>query len=127
MNNAVLIFMGVGASGKTFTAKALTKKYPMFERVSSGDIIREHHDTLSEVDKQEDEEWISKYGLSKYNNVIKERIFNKIKKTAKTEKILLLDGYPRTVEQFIDLTNTEHRFMLVRFDVHIVVALRRME
>lgn len=123
----LLVFMGLGASGKTTYANTLVGKYgSTFVCVSSGDIVRKIHNNLSDVERDADIEVINKYGLSKYNDEIREQIDHEIERNGDAGIHVILDGYPRTVQQFIDLTNGGHDLIIVKFNIHMIIALERM-
>jgi adenylate kinase family enzyme len=122
----VLVFMGLGASGKSLLASNLESKYPnLFSRISSGDIVRKLHANLTQDQIDADKSFISKYGLSKYDDQIRKSLFDKISALKKTRAII--DGFPRTVEQMVELTNREYPLVVVKVQVHVVVALNRMK
>ena len=125
MRQTVLVFMGIGASGKSTFAKGLVKSYSgKFQRISSGDIVRTLHKNLTDEEIRADKDFIAKYGLSRYDADVKKCILDRIDNC---KKIPVLDGFPRTVDQLIGLTNKEYNIAVVVINVHVVIACQRME
>jgi len=126
MNRIIVVVMGMCASGKSTLTKQLVDMYPdEFIRVSAGDIVRELHKGLTKERREEDIRFINKYGLSKYDTEIRQGIYNKI--SSSSNKNIILDGYPRTVDQLKDVIDSYYSFMVVDLIAHPLVILRRMD
>jgi adenylate kinase family enzyme len=115
----IIVIMGLAGSGKTTISKEIEAKISNSYYVSSGDIVRNIYKNLNDVDKvKQDLDFISKHGLSQYNDEIEEEIFNKLKFCMQEDLTIILDGYPRSIEQLnrlLKLPNVE--FIFVYIDV----------
>jgi adenylate kinase len=96
----VIILAGLSGSGKGTQAELLTKKFG-FDYIVIGDLLREEASKNTELGKKINEIINIKGGLVP-DYIAFQLIKNKISKTPKG-KIILIDGYPRTLNQTKDL------------------------
>ena len=119
---SILILNGISGSGKTTIAQELKKKYKRYSIVSSGDIVRAIHAKLPDDKREEDMKFIQQYGLSQYDDEIKSKIIASIDKK---KDYVVLDGYPRTVDQLLGLYKS-YNIIAVNVDINPVVAMNRL-
>ncbi|WP_297439930.1 adenylate kinase [Sulfurimonas sp.] len=101
MSNTKKLFLIIGApgSGKTTDAELIAKKHPNISHYSTGDMLRAEVASQSERGK-EINKYISKGEIVPINIVI-ETIINAIKSSP--TDIIIIDGYPRSLEQMMEL------------------------
>ncbi|MCX7871153.1 MAG: nucleoside monophosphate kinase [bacterium] len=104
----VLILFGPPGSGKGTQANTILQNYPNSIYISTGDILRENIKKNTELGKLA-ENYISK-GLLVPDEVINSMIQNKFQEInnsnhSKNNKLLILDGYPRSINQLKFLLN----------------------
>jgi len=101
MSNKKKLFLIIGApgSGKTTDAELIAKNNPDITHYSTGDMLRAEVASGSQRGK-EINKYISKGEIVPISIVI-ETIINAIK-TSPTD-IIIIDGYPRSVEQMLEL------------------------
>ena len=101
MSNTKKLFLIIGApgSGKTTDAELIAKNNPNITHYSTGDMLRAEVASKSERGK-EINKYIEKGEIVPISIVI-ETIINAIK-TSPTD-IIIIDGYPRSIEQMLEL------------------------
>jgi len=124
---ALVVMLGVAASGKTMFASELSKMVAKFHRISSGDIVRLIHEGLSDDEKNADQEFINKHGLSKYNDQIEEELYRRMAVQVDAGHTPVLDGYPRTADQMAKLLSKDYMLTLVKVNVSTMVAMHRLQ
>lgn len=130
MSNTKKLFLIIGApgSGKTTDAELIAKNNPNITHYSTGDMLRA--EVASGSDRgQEINKYISKGAIVPINIVI-ETIINAIKSSP--TDIIIIDGYPRSVEQMLELGKylQEHKDIelvsVIEVDVSEEIARQRV-
>lgn len=98
-----LILFGAPGSGKGTQANIILQNYPNSIYISTGDILRENIKNNTDLGKLA-ESYISK-GLLVPDEVINSMIQTKINDSIQNNKLLILDGYPRSINQLKFLIN----------------------
>ncbi len=104
----VLILFGAPGSGKGTQANIILQNYPNSIYISTGDILRENIRNNTDLGKLA-ENYISK-GLLVPDEIINSMIQAKFQEinnnnNSKNNKLLILDGYPRSIDQLNFLLN----------------------
>ena len=95
----LFLIIGAPGSGKTTDASIIAKDDAKFEHFSTGDLLRAEVASGSELGRQIDS-FISKGNLVPLDVVVN-TIISAIKSSAKA--LVIIDGYPRSVEQMMAL------------------------
>lgn len=98
----VRLVMGPGGSGKGPFAKRLAEKHD-FYHISTGEIFREAINQDSELGKRIRDDVDSGKVVS--NDIVNQLISQELHKASKEDKIILIDGYPRNMQQSMHLEN----------------------
>jgi len=96
----LIVFFGPPGSGKGTQAQILSQEGG-FMHVSTGDLLRHEIDSGSSLGKKAKE--IVDKGHLVSDEIVSEMIENML--SVKAEKDIILDGFPRTLKQAIDLDN----------------------
>ena len=99
MSKKLFLIIGAPGSGKTTDAELIAKNHDNISHYSTGDMLRAEVASGSERG-QEIDSYISK-GLIVPINIVIETIVNAIK-SAPTD-VVIIDGYPRSIEQMMEL------------------------
>src|SRR5699024_204438 len=98
----VRLVMGPGGSGKGTFAKKLAKDHE-FYHISTGNIFREAINDNTDLGKK------VKYTIDSGgvvdNDTVNQLISKELFKASKQDKIVLIDGYPRNMQQWMHLEN----------------------
>lgn len=98
----VRLVMGPGGSGKGTFAKRLAEKHD-FYHISTGNIFRDAIQNRTELGLKVQEMVDS--GDVVDNAIVNQLISQEIFKASKQDKIILIDGYPRNMQQSMHLEN----------------------
>lgn len=108
-----LLILGKPGGGKGTISGKILRDFPQFRHVSTGDELRQHVRNGTELGKE-----AKKYmdaGALVPDNVIIEMVMSDAVEAVKTGQSLLLDGFPRTMEQAVALDKN--------LDVDLVINL----
>lgn len=125
-NNLVVVMLGPTGVGKSTIAKKINESFTNehCKIVSSGDVARSIHSSLSKEEVEFDIEYISKHGISQYNDKIESVVIENI--TFECDRFVILDGYPRNVEQLQRLLSVKSKFLFINMSVPIDVLMSRL-
>ncbi|CAA6825168.1 MAG: Adenylate kinase (EC [uncultured Sulfurovum sp.] len=126
MNKKLFLLIGAPGSGKTTDAKIIASRHKEnISHYSTGDILREEVESQSELGKR-----IASYiqeGELVPLNIIMDTVLKAIK-NASTE-VILIDGYPRSVEQMIEfdkvLAQEDNVKLVSVIEVHVSEEVAR--
>lgn len=126
--NLIVVLIGAPGSGKGTQSTFLSQKYG-FKHVSTGDLLRAEVAAKTEIGNKIAD--IMGSGGLVSSDIVNSVMKATISKVGKEYKLLLLDGYPRSIEQakFLDsvtsnLTNT--RICVIQIDVNADSIVKRM-
>lgn len=123
----IYLFFGPPGSGKGTQANLLKQKFPNISYISTGDYIRYHIKNQTEIGKIA-QQYISKGQLvpsSVINQLVLEEI-NKIKTDKLSDKVII-DGYPRTIQQLEFLIqNISKPYITLFFDITLDKIFERI-
>jgi len=108
-----MLILGKPGGGKGTISKKILKDFPMFTHFSTGDLLRQHVLQQTEIGK-EAKKHMDKGSLVPDKLMI-QLVLDEAEKEAENGNSLLLDGFPRTMEQAIALAES--------VDVDLVVDL----
>lgn len=127
MGMRIYLFFGPPGSGKGTQANLLKQKFTTIFYLSTGDCIRYHIKNQTEIGKMA-YDYISKGQLvpsSVINQLVLEEI-NKIRDDKSFDKVIL-DGYPRTIEQLEFLIqNVSEPYITLFFDLPLDKIVERI-
>ena len=101
MSKKLFLIIGAPGSGKTTDAEIIAQNNPNISHYSTGDMLRAEVASGSELGRKIDQ-YISK-GLIVPIEIVINTITTAIK-NAPTE-VVIIDGYPRSIEQMVELDN----------------------
>ncbi|MBP6218689.1 MAG: adenylate kinase [Oligoflexales bacterium] len=113
----MLLIMGAPGAGKGTQSENLAKEFG-FIKLSTGDIFRSHISAKTELGKKV--ESVLAQGQLVSDSILLDLIKSELDKMDPS-KNLILDGYPRTIEQAHDLDRLGHRQVLEKV-IHIDVS-----
>lgn len=127
MIESVVVFFGAPGCGKGTQAKHLVAKYG-FQHFSTGNLFREQVSLQTDLGKKVEK--IMKSGGLIDDNDVNLVVKNKLQ-NSEISGNLLLDGYPRTVEQAEFLNNLlvnlpKNRFRVIQIDVDLDSLVQRI-
>ncbi|MCS7243582.1 MAG: nucleoside monophosphate kinase [Candidatus Calescibacterium sp.] len=121
------LFFGPPGSGKGTQANLIKQKFPKTLYLSTGDYMRYHIKNQTEIGKMA-QNYINQGMLvpsSLINKLVLEEI-NKMK-TNNPSQIVILDGYPRTIEQLQFLIqNISKPYLTIFFDISLEKIIERI-
>lgn len=127
-----LLLLGAPGSGKGTQTSKLLKKFPIIQSLSSGDILRNQISLNTEVGKQASS--FIKAGQLVPDSIMVSLVCSQLKHNdwLNSKSSWLLDGFPRTANQAIELdkvltTYLSNINMVVELDVDQAVILERIE
>lgn len=112
-NEKFMLIVGKPGGGKGTISNKILKDFPLFEHISTGDLLRQHVRNETDIGK-EAKTYMDKGGLVP-DDVMIRLVMEDSEKALESGKSLLLDGFPRTMEQAKALDE--------KIDVEIVVDL----
>lgn len=112
----IVLFVGPPGSGKG-TMSQLCVQELGWKQVSTGDLCRSHIAQQTEIGKEMD--FAIKAGKLVSDGLINQMVFEWFSKQNNGPKVVILDGYPRTVQQAVDFEQFEKRNL---GDAEVVVA-----
>ncbi len=119
----IFVFIGMPGSGKGTQAAMLVKKLG-FHHISLGDILRSY--SLQKTDLGNNIKNLIDQGQLISDEIVNGIIIDEIAKFG--EKYMILDGFPRTIEQmlFLEQRILNKRMVLVYFKVESTKLLKRL-
>lgn len=108
-----MLILGKPGGGKGTISKKILKDFPVFTHFSTGDMLRQHVREKSDIGK-EAKEHMDKGSLVPDELIIR-LVLDEAERESENGKSLLLDGFPRTMEQAKALADS--------IDVDVVVDL----
>ncbi len=113
----ILIILGAPGAGKGTTGDVMTKEFNL-PKISTGDMLRKEVKEGTEIGKKA--ESIMKSGGLVSDDIINNILKNRVKQ-ADCKKGFMLDGYPRTLNQAVELDKTMKELSL---NIDLVVNLQ---
>jgi len=124
----ILVFLGPPGSGKGTVAQFLQEKFG-YVQLSTGDVVREISKKKTDLGRKI--KVILKKGRLIDDKTMKKILENELKKSSYKHKVVILDGYPRTLKQAEDLEEIIKKNKLklkavIYFDVSDKEVIRRL-
>ncbi len=124
----ILVFLGPPGSGKGTVAQFLQEKFG-YVQLSTGDVVREISKKKTDLGRKI--KVILKKGRLIDDKTMKKILENELKKGSYKHKVVILDGYPRTLKQAEDLEEIIKKNKLklkavIYFDVSDKEVIRRL-
>ena len=125
----VILFIGPPGSGKGTLSQMCVQKLG-WEQISTGNLCRTHIENKTEIGKSID--FAIKSGKLVSDSLMSQMVFEWFRKRENGSNIVILDGYPRTLNQakdFADLTShldEAAKVVVVKFVVNDQVVIDRL-
>lgn len=113
----IICVFGLPGSGKSYQSHLLAKDIKGVHLIAS--------DILKEKLQKKEVDVINSGGLVD-NDIVKNVVFEKIDDIKKDNKIIILDGYPRTVDQLISMMDRKCNSIFILLSVPDNVCIRRI-
>mmetsp|Transcript_11164 Transcript_11164/g.15720 ORF Transcript_11164/g.15720 Transcript_11164/m.15720 type:complete len:276 (+) Transcript_11164:112-939(+) len=110
-----MLILGKPGGGKGTISKKILKDFPKFEHLSTGDVLRQHVRNQTTIGK-EAKRHMDAGGLVP-NEVMVQLVLEDADKIISSGKSLLLDGFPRTMEQAKTLNDYIDVDLVVELDI----------
>lgn len=121
----LVLFFGPPGSGKGTQANLLLQNNKNLAYLATGDIIRKHIKQKTEIGKIA-QQYIDQ-GLLVPSNIINQLLNYEITKLENNINTIILDGYPRTIDQLFYLINEfSNPYLTIFFDISLEKIIERV-